>query len=202
MRLALSQHYHFRSECQLPRRSISIVGALPTSYEPSQFGSVAIEIQAIEKFGLPVFNPINLTSSVGVYQWVANFSVVNQDGTVIPEPVLSPRGIALTGCGQNCYVTPYCPRPSGLSSQTVLSGALFISDDATLEISTSIFGINLLSGNLELEVTLPDGLSVVDGVSVTPVPMALPLFASGLAFTGLLCWRAKRRRGAPSCCEP
>src|SRR5437868_7007155 len=155
--------------------TVSIVGDLPASFNPSPFDPVEICIQSFQNISLPVFIPQNPATTVGVYQWIANFSVLNQSGTPIPEPPLSPFGTALTGYGQNCFAAPFCPTPSGSSSETILLGDLFISDSTrTLTISTTIFTQNVLSSNLELQVTLPDG------VSITPLPAALPLFASGL----------------------
>ena len=40
--------------------TFSIVGDLPASYNPSAFGPVEIEIQAIESFPLPAFNALIL----------------------------------------------------------------------------------------------------------------------------------------------
>jgi hypothetical protein len=168
--------------------TVSIIGNLPASYNPSSFGPVQIEIQATENFSLPNFDPQNPISTVGVYQWIADFSVLNGNGVPVPEPTLSPYGTALTGYGQNCFVGPACPNPSGESSETILSGALYISDDAlTLQIATERGGINVLSSDLELQVTFPDGLSI------TPIPATLPLFAGGVAFVGYLAKRRKKK---------
>lgn len=168
--------------------TVTIVGDLPASYNPSPFGPVSIEIQAIENFSLPVFNAQSPATSVGVYQWSADFSVLNENGSSIAEPMLSPLGTALTGYGQNCSAVPFCPNPSGDSSETVLSGDLFVSGDAlTLEVATDIFAMNVPSYDLELQVTLPDGLTI------TPLPPALPLFAAGLGIVALLAWRRSRR---------
>jgi hypothetical protein len=152
-------------------------------------GQTAIEIQAVESFSLPVFNQQSPQTTVGVYQWTANFSV-DQNGTPVSEPLLSPFGTTLTGYGQNCSTRPYCPSPSGPSSETILSGTLFISGDATLDISTIISGENIVSDNLELLLTLPDGFTTL---SATPLPAALPLFATGLGLVALLSWRKRRR---------
>ena len=42
-----------------------------------------------------------------------------------------------------------------------------------------------------------DKLSTVSAISTTPVPAALPLFASGLGVLGLLGWRRKKKAAAP-----
>ena len=122
--------------------SISIIDNAGSS------GPVAIEVQAVESFCSPVFNQQNPQTTVGVYQWLSSFSVFDQSGAQVSEPVLSPIGTALTGYGQNCSVMPYCPQPSGPSSETVLSGTLFVSGDSTLDISTIISGLNIVSENL------------------------------------------------------
>jgi hypothetical protein len=164
---------------------------LPASYNPSAFGPVEIEIQAIESFPLPAFNALDPTTTAAVYQWTTDFSVLNQAGSPIAEPDLSPFGTALTGYGQNCTVTPYCPHPSGDSSETILVGELYISsDDLTLDISTDIFAQNVPSDDLQLQVTLPDNLSI------TPLPAALPLFATGVGILGLLGWHRRRKSAA------
>ena len=168
--------------------TVTIAGNLPASDNPSPFGPVGIEINAIENFSLPAFNMQNPATTAGLYQWSANFAVLNQSGIPIAEPALSPFGTALTGYGQNCTLGPYCPSPSGDSSETVLSGVLFVSSYAlTLQIASNIHTMNVPSYDLELQVTLPDGLTV------TPVPPALPLFAAGLGILGLLAWRQNER---------
>jgi hypothetical protein len=171
--------------------TVSIVGDLPASYDPSIFGPVEIEIQAIENFSLPVFQQQNPATTVGVYQWSANFAVLNQSGSPVAEPDLSPFGTALTGYGQNCGVAPYCPSPSGDSSETILAGYLYLSSDAlTLQISTNIFTLNVPTYELQLQVTLPDDLSI------TPLPTALPLFVTGVGVLGLLARRRRRKTSA------
>ena len=170
-------------------------------------GPVAIEVQAVESFGLPVFNQQNPQTTVGVYQWLTSFSVFDQNGLPVSEPNLSPSGTALTGYGQNCSVVPYCPRPSGPSSETVLSGTLFVSGDSTLDISTIISGLNIVSEDLQLLLTLPDGFStnptLVDpSPPGTPLPPTLPLFAAGLALVGFLGWRKRRKLSTSLPFEP
>ena len=67
-------------------------------------------------------------------------------------------------------------------------GELYISsDDLTLDISTDIFAQNVPSDDLQLQVTLPDNLSI------TPLPAALPLFATGVGILGLLGWHRRRK---------
>jgi hypothetical protein len=173
--------------------TVSIVGTFPASYNPSSFGPIEIEVQAIENFSLPVFNMASPLTTAAVYQWTTAFSVLSENGSVIPEPVLSPLGTALTGYGQNCSVGPYCPHPSGESSETILSGDLFISaDDPTLAISTTLFTSNIPAYDLELQVTLPDGLSI------TPLPGTWSLFVTGFGIIALFGWSRQRKARALS----
>jgi hypothetical protein len=163
---------------------------------------VAIEVQAVESFSLPVFNQQNPQTTIGIYQWLTSFSVFDQSGLQVSEPNLSPFGTALTGYGQNCSVIPYCPRPSGPSSETILSGTLFISGDSTLDISTVVSGLNIVSEDLQLLLTVPDGFStnppLVDPPPPgTPLPATLPLFATALGLVGLFGWRKRCKIAKP-----
>jgi hypothetical protein len=166
-------------------------GTISIDSSAGSTGQTAIQIQAIENFSLPVYNPWSLQNTVGVYQWISSFSV-DQNGTPVSEPTLSPFGTALTGYGQNCSTGTYCPHPSGESSETILSGTLFITGNATLDVSTLIYGTNILSDNLELVLTLPSGFTV-ESPSATPLPASLPLFATGLGFVVLFAWNKKRK---------
>jgi hypothetical protein len=158
---------------------------------------IDIEIQAIENFSLPVFNQTNPMTTAAVYQWSSTFGVLNQNGSPAPEPALSPFGTSLTGYGQNCSVTPYCPHPSGESSETILTGSLLLSaDDPTLQIATYLFAQNIPSYNLELQVTLPDNLSI------TPLPSTLPVFLTGIGVIGLFGWVRQRKSRALGLASP
>jgi hypothetical protein len=59
-----------------------------------------------------------------------------------------------------------------------------------LEISTNIYALNVPSYDLELELTLPDGLSI------TPLPGSLPLLVTGFGTLALLGRRRKRKTQA------
>ena len=70
-----------------------------------------------------------------------------------------------------------------------------------LTIDTSV----MVNGPLDLALTvdLPDGLQLLiisdpipQGLAQTPLPGALPLFASGLGALGLLGWGRKRKAAA------
>ena len=48
-------------------------------------GPVAIEVQAVESFALPVFNQQSPQTTVGVYQWISSFSVFDQSGAQVSQ---------------------------------------------------------------------------------------------------------------------
>jgi hypothetical protein len=62
-----------------------------------------------------------------------------------------------------------------------------------LDISTSSFAI-FTGGPGTVDYTI--SISLPDGAYVTPLPAALPLFATGLGVLGLLGWRRKRNAAA------
>jgi hypothetical protein len=79
-----------------------------------------------------------------------------------------------------------------LSAYTNVTSAVFrlVAFGATL----SSTGLN--NGTFDIENTASfDGANglVVSGTAITPIPAALPLFASGLGALGLIGWRRKRR---------
>jgi hypothetical protein len=91
----------------------------------------------------------------------------------------------------NCANNGFCRE---LGEKTViLGGGVFASfntpvNGLSLVFSTEINSINV-QGTPLLRVDLPDNLT-------TPLPAALPLFATGLGALGLLGWRRKRKAAA------
>jgi hypothetical protein len=144
-----------------------------------------IAVRAIEHAGtLPVFDPSN-PATLASYEFFSSFSVLDQHGSVVPEPAFSVFGTVLHDFATNCPRT-FC----SFTSHVALQGALEVSDIArTLLISTDIFARNV-PFDLELELTLPDGMSA----ATTPVPAALPLFASGLAAIAAIGLFHRRRK--------
>ena len=60
----------------------------------------------------------------------------------------------------------------------------------TLNIEFHNDGFNTISLYSQIVITLPDG------VAITPLPAALPLFVTGLGALGLFGWRRKRKAQA------
>jgi hypothetical protein len=64
---------------------------------------------------------------------------------------------------------------------------------STLDISTSSLA-SILGGSGTIDYSI--NISLPDGLYVTPLPEALPLFATGLGVLGLLFWRRRREAAA------
>jgi hypothetical protein len=73
------------------------------------------------------------------------------------------------------------------------SDTLFFVDEPSTNAVSSLYTVNLLTGAATLVGST--GVSNLDGLAFasTPLPAALPLFATGLAGLGLLGWRRKRK---------
>jgi hypothetical protein len=81
-------------------------------------------------------------------------------------------------------------------------------DGATTTFYSSAFGVNLVLTNCTScefssstwDPPSPDGLTVTytytPAISATPLPAALPLFATGLAGLGFTAWRRRRKQKA------
>jgi len=118
-------------------------------------------------FILPLYNPINPDS------WTASFSVDITGGSweayliYIQSPFAVPpnRDVRVGGF----YIPTSLPLVLDLFSEVV---------NYNVEITGGEFAVNLI---------LPDG------VTVTPIPSTLPLFATGLGALGLITWRRKRK---------
>lgn len=82
------------------------------------------------------------------------------------------------------------------SSRPNNGGVFFVAAlPSVLDISTSSLA-NFLGGSGMVDYSIK--ISLPDGAYVTPLPAALPLFATGLGAFGLLGWRRKRKRAALS----
>jgi len=161
--------------------TVSILGDLSSS--PVAIGIAAIPSPSV--FALPAFDPSDTSTARFVY-WSAYV-----DGGLADEPPLSPFGNVLYLCWSNApFPLSNCSPsiPAG-----VLDGAVYISNDArTLSMSGGYLGgtnVNNLPP-FDFQITLRDGLTIA------PLPAALPLFATGVGALGLLGWRRKRKAQA------
>ena len=108
---------------------------------------------------------------------VTVWSGLDATGTLLATLTLpsTPNGQSTPGCGGHNYCpdVPFGVTFSGTAESVNFSGTAnyIVYDDITLG-------------------------SVTPGTSLTPLPAALPLFATGLGALGLLGWRRKRRAAA------
>jgi len=74
-----------------------------------------------------------------------------------------------------------------------------LTTSATLKLSesTHFFTVEMFANNplgaSRPMIYLPDGIGLQGQTAVTPLPAALPLFATGLGVLGMLSWRRKRK---------
>ena len=114
------------------------------------------------------------TLSTDTTNWSGIYNNVNSNPT-LSQPWVTPTG------GGVAHMTYPWGTPSGIAS-----GALWIwpSDSSSAGLSCDYCTVDLQT------------VITYTGVSATPLPAALPLFASGLGAMGLLGWRRKRKSAA------
>lgn len=155
--------------------------------------------------------PVIITASGGITQSVITPNQVYLDlGT--PTGILSVASACLPAHGNGCGSETVQSSFSGSYAFTLASGK---QDNLQLIVSINSNGLFIGSGQtdtqsgyldpmIEIDPTYQyaDLFSIVTSSNVgncpaaTPIPAALPLFASGLGALGLLGWRRKRRASA------
>jgi hypothetical protein len=152
---------------------------------PPIFATIVVSLHVDVNAGPPVPNPgwpISGPPFLPAY-WDGLFRVdiggLDRDspGALLGQCVTGPCGISFGGSGASFTFT-ILDHPEHLH---LLTWSLF------LETGPGGPGSQLISLNPHLTVSLPDGLYL------TPIPAALPLFAAGLGIMGLFGWRRKRK---------
>ena len=125
--------------------------------------------------------------------------------TVTPAALTNPSPLPFnTFCGSNCLVTS--------NSFTVTAGVITAYDFAVgsttltglweLELGAGTFPESFSNGTGVTQINIIDQSAItfapVTPVATTPLPAALPLFATGLGALGLFGWRRKRKAAAPA----
>jgi hypothetical protein len=147
---------------------------------------------------------INVVWTLSVYNTGRPIAVGG--GDMVQESVVSSdlSGVPLDGITFSSTVASTCdPLPPGSCTYhyaPVEMDSLTISDAARYLDTTGQPGCGpcYLIENTAVYVELPDGLGILGEQGLTPLPAALPLFATGLGVMGLLGWRRKRKPRVPS----
>lgn len=169
---------------------------------------LAGEIEIVGDIPTPVSISISAAvTPLGASYWVVNIGI-EQSGSV-GGPFSEPQGCVGAFCGTlagfyvcgggiGCGVTlvPGTVMPRGDPvSFDVSDTSRFLMIDTFVQTDSPV-GLNLTAN-------LPDGLQILiisdpmpEGVAQTPLPAALPLFATGLGAIGLLGLRRKRKTEA------
>ena len=189
---------------------VTLVFALAPQASASTFNlPLAGEVEIVGDLPAPVSISVSMTATpLGSSSWVFNSSI--QQSSDIGGLFSQPQGCVGAACGTLagffvCGSTISCGielLPGFVISRNGESVSFDVSDASRfLMIDTSV----LIHGPVDFELTanLPDGLQVLvisdpipQGLAQTPLPAALPLFASGLGALGLLGWRRKRKAQA------
>jgi hypothetical protein len=139
--------------------------------------------------------------SIGTLQGTAS-GFLNFPSPPFPPEVFTMSGNA-SGPGISFLGGPFLDAGRNTPGPVGPTGPEEFSIDATgqldipLTVSAFVFpssGLIPTGGSTTLTVTVPDGLSLEPA---TPLPAALPLFATGLGALGLLGWRRKRKDVIP-----
>jgi hypothetical protein len=197
---------------QLTASFTSLAGAnLAILSDPEGFGSA--QLSAIDSYvnggGRLIINSDG-TGFEGAQTGVNNIltslgsSIVNVDAgydvgyhnttNVVSGPFTA--GVTSINYGYTSYLTGGTPVAYGISGQLFIAdqqigaGYVFAIADFNTADSTTFTGDN---PTLYCDF---GGLSCGSSVSTTPLPAALPLFASGLGVIGLFGWRKKRKNAA------
>jgi hypothetical protein len=81
---------------------------------------------------------------------------------------------------------------SGFSGDVADNSDPFLGVQDTTADITSVTYLTFLAGSSSSGPVAINQMTITPGVAVTPLPAALPLFATGLGALGLLAWRRKR----------
>jgi hypothetical protein len=145
-----------------------------------------------------------------------NIDTGNTNGTVTGEIVLDPTNTFATHVFINSYPTGPTGLPLGISAPfdalanaDLISGNDLYTVDSSGNLTSEHFNVSSSSNNFEIRLEAQDfelgtnnsSLIVASDVAtftpvITPLPAALPLFATGIGALGLLGWRRKRKAQA------
>lgn len=163
--------------------------AVTLSYEYSGTGNVSFQSDTTLDLGGTCSSPcvVSALMTISGNGPVWNPSIPSGWGTGASATVTDNLGdTMLLGVDTGNYTTG--------TKHEIFGGVFFPSAlPTTLDISTSSLA-SILGGSGTIDYSI--NISLPAGLYVTPLPAALPLFASGLGALGLLFWRRRREAAA------
>jgi hypothetical protein len=156
----------------------------------------------------PTLDQLILTSgATGFAGYIYNTEVYQSGsvntGFVIPQACTAPgecgllAGVVECVCGIELapgYIIARNGSPVTISVTDISQYFQFVDDFSTVGLVTNV---GVIPFDLQLTVDASDGLDIqfiqMSNQETTPLPAALPLFATGLGALGLLGWRRKRK---------
>jgi hypothetical protein len=171
--------------------SATNASAVTLSYEYSGTGNVSFQSDTILNIGGTCSSPCAVSAEV----------IMAGTGPAYTPPV--PSGPSGWGAFASATITDNLGQIILLqanngdvpgSEHPVFGGVFFASAlPSTLDISSSSFA-SILGGSGTIDYTI--NINLPNGAYVTPLPAALPLFATGLGALGLISWRRRRKASA------
>ena len=163
--------------------------------------------------GFPDYAWVQLQTSVGNPVALLLTAQTQPSGSIIPAPLLPPTSPGVTLTPSSVPIIPGGPAwsPLGSSSGSCWAAGCGYTDWVKSEFTIGADGdYQLLLGVTNvgdlafdsglaftgLAVCTDENCNPIEEPSATPLPAALPLFATGLGALGLLGWRRKRKQAA------
>jgi hypothetical protein len=137
----------------------------------------------------------NANNIVGFYQPMAGGSRIgflDVAGTITTIDPFSSTFTEALGINNNGEIVGFYTDSGGFQHGYVDNGGVFTTFDPTGSVSTTISGVNDLGQIVGFYSANEASIGFV-GTPDTPIPAALPLFATGLGGLGLLGWRRQRK---------
>jgi hypothetical protein len=172
-------------------QSANIALNLPTLYAGDEINTTINFTQGlaltVSGSGSQLFNGIfTNNSATGIVSQVSQLSLLNAQGDILTPAVVTGNSSCSTCVGWSINAN-FTDTSFSFRGLTVLTTILSIPQPFAPD--EMYFSVWALPGTVDITHGASD-------VSATPLPAALPLFATGLGALGLLGWRRKRKNAA------